>query len=79
MSANNACYQATVIVGTIMEKTRVDLTKWFLAIYLVAIFSIWSVIFQIPAATKKAKFTCQGELSLLHVYVSLSGLIGHLS
>ena len=23
-------YQATVIVGTVMEKTRVDLTKWFL-------------------------------------------------
>ena len=22
-------YQATVTVGTIMEKTRVDLTKWF--------------------------------------------------
>ena len=29
-------YQATVIVGTVMEKTRVDLTKWFLALYLVA-------------------------------------------
>ena len=29
-------YQATVIVGTGMEKTRVDLTKWFLALYLVA-------------------------------------------
>lgn len=29
-------YQATVIVGTVMEKTHLDLTKWFLAIYLVA-------------------------------------------
>lgn len=29
-------YQATVTVGTVMEKTRTDLTKWFLAIYLVA-------------------------------------------
>ncbi len=29
-------YQATVTVGTIMQKTRTDLTKWFLAIYLVA-------------------------------------------
>ena len=29
-------YQATVIVDTVMEKTRVDLTKWFWAIYLVA-------------------------------------------
>ena len=34
---NTQCgYQATVIVGTVMEKTRVDLTKWFLALYLVA-------------------------------------------
>ncbi|MCK8487069.1 IS1595 family transposase [Paenibacillus sp. MBLB2552] len=29
-------YQATVTVGTVMEKTRTDLTKWFLAIFLVA-------------------------------------------
>jgi transposase-like protein len=29
-------YQATVTVGTVMEKTRTDLTKWFLAIYLIA-------------------------------------------
>ena len=29
-------YQATVIVGTVMEKTRIDITKWFLALYLVA-------------------------------------------
>lgn len=29
-------YQATVTVGTIMEKTRVDLLKWFWAIFLVA-------------------------------------------
>lgn len=29
-------YQATVTVGTVMEKTRTDLTKWFLAIYLTA-------------------------------------------
>ncbi|RNA66703.1 IS1595 family transposase [Alteribacter keqinensis] len=29
-------YQSTVTVGTIMEKTRTDLSKWFLAIYLVA-------------------------------------------
>ena len=29
-------YQSTVIVGTIFEKTRTDLTKWFLAIYLFA-------------------------------------------
>ncbi len=28
-------YQATVTVGTVMEKTRADLTKWFLAIYLI--------------------------------------------
>ncbi|HWR07387.1 MAG TPA: hypothetical protein VN379_10980 [Sporomusa sp.] len=31
-----AGHQATVTVGTIIEKTRVDLTKWFLAMYLVA-------------------------------------------
>ena len=29
-------YQATVIVGTVMEKTHIDLTKWFWAIYLLA-------------------------------------------
>lgn len=29
-------YQSTVTVGTVMEKTRTDLTKWFLAIYLIA-------------------------------------------
>ena len=29
-------YQSTVTVGTVMEKTRTDLPKWFLAIYLVA-------------------------------------------
>ena len=29
-------YQATVTVGTVMEKTRTDLIKWFLAIYLIA-------------------------------------------
>ena len=29
-------YQATVIVGTVMEKTHIDLTKWFWAVYLVA-------------------------------------------
>jgi transposase-like protein len=29
-------YQATVTVGTVMERTQTDLTKWFLAIYLVA-------------------------------------------
>jgi transposase-like protein len=29
-------YQATVTVGTVMEKTRTDLSKWFLAIFLVA-------------------------------------------
>jgi transposase-like protein len=29
-------YQETVIVGTVMEKTRTDLIKWFLAIYLIA-------------------------------------------
>jgi transposase-like protein len=29
-------YQATVTVETVMEKTRVDLTKWFWAIYLTA-------------------------------------------
>lgn len=29
-------YQATVTVGTVLERTRTDLTKWFLAIYLVA-------------------------------------------
>lgn len=29
-------YQATVIVGTVMEKTHIDLIKWFWAIYLVA-------------------------------------------
>lgn len=29
-------YQATFTVGTVMEKTRTDLTKWFLAIYLIA-------------------------------------------
>jgi transposase-like protein len=29
-------YQATVTVGTVMERTRTDLTIWFLAIYLVA-------------------------------------------
>jgi transposase-like protein len=29
-------YQATVLVGTVMEKTHIDLNKWFLAIYLVA-------------------------------------------
>lgn len=28
-------YQATVTVNTVMEKTRTDLTKWFLAIYLI--------------------------------------------
>ncbi|MDF0727637.1 IS1595 family transposase [Cytobacillus sp. S13-E01] len=29
-------YQATVTVGTVMEKTRTDLIKWFLAIYMIA-------------------------------------------
>lgn len=29
-------YQATVTVGTVMEKTRTDLRKWFWAIFLVA-------------------------------------------
>lgn len=29
-------YQSTVFVGTVMEKTHTDLTKWFLAIYLIA-------------------------------------------
>ncbi|MFC0274741.1 IS1595 family transposase [Metabacillus herbersteinensis] len=29
-------YQSTVTVGTVMEKTRTALTKWFLAIYLIA-------------------------------------------
>jgi transposase-like protein len=29
-------YQATVTVDTVMEKTRTDLVKWFLAIFLVA-------------------------------------------
>lgn len=29
-------YQATVTVGTVMEKTRTSLVKWFLAIYLIA-------------------------------------------
>ncbi|MBT9167768.1 MAG: hypothetical protein DDT19_01109 [Syntrophomonadaceae bacterium] len=29
-------YQSTVTVGTVMEKTRTDLTKWFLASYLIA-------------------------------------------
>jgi len=29
-------YQTTVLVGTIFEKTRTDLRKWFWAIYLVA-------------------------------------------
>src|SRR5699024_1591471 len=29
-------YQATVTSGTVMEKTRTSLVKWFLAIYLVA-------------------------------------------
>lgn len=29
-------YQASVTVGTVMEKTRTDLTKWFLAIYLIS-------------------------------------------
>ncbi|MCM2533313.1 hypothetical protein NDK43_14040 [Neobacillus pocheonensis] len=28
--------QATVTVGTVKKKTRTDLTKWFLAIYLIA-------------------------------------------
>ncbi len=32
----NCRYQSTVTVGTVMEKTRTDLTKWFLAIYLIA-------------------------------------------
>ncbi|QQK81824.1 IS1595 family transposase [Salicibibacter cibi] len=32
-----ACrYQSTVTVGTVMEKTRTDLTKWFIAIYMIA-------------------------------------------
>ncbi len=30
------CYQSTVFVGTVMGKTRTDLTKWFLAIYLIS-------------------------------------------
>jgi transposase-like protein len=30
---NKCKYQATVTVNTVMEKTRTDLTKWFLAIY----------------------------------------------
>lgn len=30
---NNCGYQATVTVNTVMEKTRTDLAKWFLAIY----------------------------------------------
>lgn len=29
-------YQATVTVGTVMERTRTDLVKWFLAIFLIA-------------------------------------------
>jgi transposase-like protein len=29
-------YQATVTVGTVMEKTRTDLMKWFLAIFIIA-------------------------------------------
>ncbi|MEX1031338.1 MAG: IS1595 family transposase [Paenibacillaceae bacterium] len=29
-------YQATVTVGTVMERARVDLNKWFWAIYLIA-------------------------------------------
>ncbi|MGM0867573.1 MAG: transposase [Bacillota bacterium] len=29
-------YQATFTVGTVMKKTRMDLTKWFLVIYLIA-------------------------------------------
>jgi transposase-like protein len=29
-------YQATITVGTVMEKTRTDLLKWFLAIYIIA-------------------------------------------
>lgn len=29
-------YQATVTVGTVLEKTRTDLRKWFLAIYLIS-------------------------------------------
>ena len=29
-------YQSTVVVGTVMEKTRTDLRKWFLAIYFIA-------------------------------------------
>lgn len=29
-------YQASALVGTVMQKTRTDLTKWFLAIYLIA-------------------------------------------
>ena len=33
---NECGYQATVTVNTVMEKTRTDLTKWFLAIYSVA-------------------------------------------
>ncbi len=31
-----SCRQSTVTVGTVMEKTRTDLTKWFLTIYLMA-------------------------------------------
>jgi len=35
-TCKNCRYQATVTVGTVMEKTRTDLRKWFLAIYMVA-------------------------------------------